>query len=115
MIVFARRFVQKAGMLVALTALTIAACQSQNVDTDLSVVSTLSGRITVSAEVDTVADYSGFSVIVGREGADGVDTLGFALTTSDGRFRHPCRALRAAEFIRSSSLVKDRFCTSTRS
>jgi hypothetical protein len=74
------------GLLVILLAATVSACQTQAADTDSLVVSRLSGSVTVSAEVDSIADFSGFSVIVGREGLDGIDTLGFALTTSDGRF-----------------------------
>jgi hypothetical protein len=109
MMSFVRRLSQKAGMLAVLTILTISACQSQHVEAETTVTSHLTGTLTVSAEVDTVADYSGFSVIIGREGPDGLDTLGHAITTSDGRFstavRAPARGLYPLIIAREGSIL----------
>src|SRR5690554_2390239 len=65
---------------------TVAACRSQQRDADITVRSHLQGRVTVSAEIDTTENYSGFEVIVGREGVDGLDTLAFAVTDAGGFF-----------------------------
>ena len=46
----------------------------------------LSGRITVSAEVDSIPDYRNFEVIVLFEQGQQVDTLGYARTDSTGAF-----------------------------
>ena len=51
-----------------------------------NITSHLSGEITLSAEVDSVADYSGFQVIVGENLATGFDTLAIATTEADGKF-----------------------------
>ena len=55
--------------------------------TDRLVQSHLSGRITVSAEVDSIPDYRGFEVLVVQQAPDGaVDTLGFDVTSQQGAF-----------------------------
>ncbi|HMB92867.1 MAG TPA: hypothetical protein VKP65_18600, partial [Rhodothermales bacterium] len=46
----------------------------------------LSGRITVSAEVDSIPDYRDFEVIVANEQGQRVDTLAYAHTDSTGYF-----------------------------
>lgn len=47
----------------------------------------LQGRVTVSAEVDSIPDYQGFEVLVIRQTAEGnVDTLGYDVTSRDGAF-----------------------------
>ena len=55
--------------------------------TDGLVQAHLSGRITVSAEVDSIPDYRGFEVLVVRQERDGaVDTLGYDVTNQRGGF-----------------------------
>lgn len=49
----------------------------------------LSGRITVSAVVDSSGDYSGIEIIVTDGVQDGPDTLGYAVTAMDGSFETP--------------------------
>lgn len=56
------------------------------------VQSTLQGRITVRASVDTTQDYSGFRVLVMDTDGRSVDTLGHAETNSDGWFETNVRA-----------------------
>ena len=46
----------------------------------------IEGEITLSAEIDTLADYSGFEVLVARESNVSLDTLAFAQTNYDGQF-----------------------------
>lgn len=82
------------GLLSLMFAMTVAACQSQEREDDTSVRSHLEGRVTVSAEIDTTADFSGFEVIVGNEGIDGLDTLAFAVTNSEGFFETDVTAPR---------------------
>ena len=50
------------------------------------VKSYLEGRITLSAEIDTLANYSGFEVLVAKEYEDRVDTLALAETDIEGYF-----------------------------
>ncbi len=50
------------------------------------ITSYLEGRISLSTEVDTVADYSGFRVLVADQRANRIDTLAFAETDTSGYF-----------------------------
>jgi len=51
------------------------------------VQSHLQGRITVSAEVDSIPNYQGFEVLVLRQTPEGnVDTLGYDVTNREGAF-----------------------------
>lgn len=101
-------------ILVALS-ITNSACRSQAQDMDTGVRSYLEGTITVSAEIDSTADYRGFEVIVGREGIDGIDTLAFAVTDRDGTFQvdveapnrgiYPLLIAREGTILRAGQLV----------
>ena len=76
--------------LTCLTALlflvvTLPACASED-QQDPPVTSHLHGRITVSAEVDSSTDYSGFRVLVAEAQGRRVDTLAHAVTDTSGRF-----------------------------
>ncbi len=51
-----------------------------------TVHSFLEGQITLSAEIDSVADYSGFEILVAERKEEGIDTLGFAQTDVEGKF-----------------------------
>lgn len=50
------------------------------------VQSHLEGRITVSSQIDTTRDYSGFRVLVVQAEGRALDTLGQAITGPDGRY-----------------------------
>lgn len=73
-------------LLLVSLAMTNVACRLQAQGVDTSVRSHLKGTVSVDAEIDSRGDYSGFEVIVGNDGIDGLDTLAFALTLSDGTF-----------------------------
>jgi peroxiredoxin len=77
-------------MLVAVLMVTsdTEAVQAQPDTSSNSLVqSRLQGRITVSAEVDSIPDYRGFEVLVVRQAPDGaVDTLGYDVTNQQGAF-----------------------------
>ncbi len=47
----------------------------------------LQGHLSVHAEIDSVADYRGFEILVALNAGTGVDTLGYAVTDSLGAFR----------------------------
>ncbi|MFW5972375.1 MAG: hypothetical protein ACOCTG_00170, partial [Bacteroidota bacterium] len=104
------RLVRRTGMLVVVSALSIAACQSQVREADLSVRSYLEGTVTISPDIDTTASYAGFEVIVGNEGPDGLDTLAFALTDAGGRFRTdveaPLRGIYPILIAREGTILK---------
>ena len=84
-------------LIIALLTISISAC-SQNADAGQQqndIVSHLSGQITLSAEIDSVADYSGFEVLVGENIAGRFDTLAYVETDVDGQFATEVRAPRA--------------------
>ncbi|NNE69972.1 MAG: hypothetical protein HKN29_06360 [Rhodothermales bacterium] len=56
------------------------------------VASHLSGRLMISAEVDSLADYSGFEVVVVSNLEGDIDTLAVAETDMEGRFETGVRA-----------------------
>lgn len=70
----------------------------------------LSGRITVSAEVDSIPDYRDFEVIVAFEQAQQMDTLGYARTDSTGYFETdvvaPDRGIYALVIKRRGTVLK---------
>ena len=81
----------------ALLALSLAACgaekQSEPASDPLPVTAWLGGTITVSADVDSTADYSGIQVLVVMpDDAGDLDTLGAATTDAEGRFATALRA-----------------------
>lgn len=47
----------------------------------------LQGTIRVNPEVDSTEDYAGFEVLVAQQAGESVDTLGYATTDRQGRFR----------------------------
>ncbi len=98
------------SLLLVILAFTNSACSSQAQDVDNSVRSHLRGTITVSAEIDTIANYSGFEVIVGAEGIDGLDTLAFATTDRSGQFETdieaPNRGLYPILIARDGSILR---------
>ncbi len=69
-------------------ALWMAACGQQDAASveETTVHSYLEGRLTVSAEVDSVPDYRDFEVLVALNNEGEPDTLGFAITDSTGGF-----------------------------
>lgn len=56
--------------------------------------SILEGEITLSAEVDSIPDFSGFEILVGERTADGMDTLAFSTTDQAGKFAMEVNAPR---------------------
>ncbi len=79
-----------AGLAVGVVLLT--ACGPGEAATPPDVRSYLEGRVTVSAEVDSVQDYRGFEILVASQDSAGVDTLGYAVTDPDGAFTMEVRA-----------------------
>lgn len=65
---------------------TVAAAGCSSDPEEPQVTSYLEGTITVSAEVDSSTDYSGFRVLVAQAQGRGVDTLAHAITDSTGHF-----------------------------
>lgn len=55
-------------------------------DSSAQVASHVSGRLTISAEVDSLADYSGFEVVVVSNLEGDIDTLAVTETDVEGRF-----------------------------
>ena len=74
------------------------------------VTSFVEGQITLSTEIDTLADYSGFEVLVAKTLDDRVDTLAFAETNIEGFFSMDVVAPRADIYTlvigRSGSILK---------
>ena len=56
------------------------------VQSSADVRSYIEGQITLSTEIDSVADFSGFEILVASRRVDGIDTLGFATTDDTGNF-----------------------------
>jgi peroxiredoxin len=52
----------------------------------------VSGRLSISADVDSVADYRDFEVLIASNLDGDIDTLGFARTDSLGNFSTPVRS-----------------------
>lgn len=70
-------------VLLTLFLTTLAACG----EPEPVVRSHVSGQLTVSSEIDSTGDFRDFEVVVvRRDPADDVDTLGLALTDADGHF-----------------------------
>jgi len=67
-------------------ALSMAACGQKDAVEETTVHSYLEGRLTVSAEIDSVPDYRDFEVLVALNNEGLPDTLGFAVTDSTGGF-----------------------------
>ncbi len=59
------------------------------------VQSYLEGEISLSADVDSTADFSGFGVLVAERTETGIDTLAFATTGEDGTFAMDITAPRS--------------------
>ena len=92
-----------------------AACGQQDASSavpvrDDPVRSHLSGRLTVSADVDSVADYRGFEVLVALDNQGQPDTLGYAETDSAGAFQldvtAPTRGIYAIVISRRGQILK---------
>ena len=60
---------------------------------DAGISSYLEGRLTVSAEIDSISDYRDFEVLVASQQEGDIDTLGFAVTDSTGYFSLKVSAL----------------------
>ncbi|MEM8486499.1 MAG: TlpA disulfide reductase family protein [Bacteroidota bacterium] len=50
------------------------------------VQSHLAGEITLSADIDSTADFSGFGILVADRTEEGLDTLAYTSTDTDGKF-----------------------------
>ncbi len=96
-------------------ALAGAACGQQEAANavsapDAPVRSYLTGRLTVSAEVDSVQDYRGFEVLVALDNEGQPDTLGYAETDSTGAFQldvtAPRRGIYALILSRRGQILK---------
>ncbi len=92
-----------------------AACGQQEAagpgpDREIPVHSYLSGRLSVSADVDAVADYRGFEVLVALDNQGQPDTLGYAETDSAGAFQlditAPTRGIYALIISRRGQILK---------
>ena len=77
---------------------------------DTTVQSYLAGRLTVSADVDTVQDYRGFEVLVALDNQGEPDTLGYGETDSTGAFQlditAPTRGIYALIISRRGQILK---------
>ena len=81
--------------LVAVILLVLSACsdESSTPAEPAGVTSHLAGTFSVDAAVDSVADYSGFEVLVAvRDTTGALDTLGYAETDRTGRFAMTVKA-----------------------
>ncbi len=92
-----------------------AACGQQEAVSSVSdregpVRSHLSGQLTVSAEVDSVADYRDFEVLVALDNAGQPDTLGYGISDSTGAFAldvvAPARGIYALIIGRRGQILK---------
>ena len=104
---FARSFGLALGLCVAIVACGQDADAGRQSST---VTSHLSGQITLSAEIDSLSDFSGFEVIVGENTTGVFDTLAYAETNADGLFEMDVRAPRSAIYslvlARSGSILR---------
>ena len=84
-------FLAAAGTLFVLTfSASVSGCGGQ----DAPVVSHVEGRLTVSADVDSSDNYSGFEIVVVNSEHGDVDTLATATTDDSGSFSMVVRAQR---------------------
>lgn len=79
------RWMRTCAAALCLLVATLPACASEE-QTAPPATSHLHGRITVSTEVDSSTDYSGFRVLVAEAQGRRVDTLAHAVTDTSGRF-----------------------------
>ncbi len=74
------------------------------------VQSYLEGQIKLSTEIDSVADYSGFEILVADRSSGDVDTLAFATTDAEGRFAMnviaPRKNIYSLVLARSGSILR---------
>ena len=80
------------------TLFLIAACGSSPAQDEPSIQSVLEGTITVSSQVDSTPNYSGFSVLVVEPVGQEVDTLGLAQTDTSGAFQMTVQARERAVY-----------------
>ena len=71
------------ALLVGVVTMTVVACGGES---SAQVRSHVYGQLTVSTDVDSLADHSGFEVLVVSNQQADLDTLGVAETDSEGRF-----------------------------
>ena len=95
----------------ALTMPGVACSQQQGASADKdSVRSTLTGRLTVLAEVDPTEDYRDFEVLVAVDNQGAPDTLGYGVTDSTGAFyievTAPARGIYALLVSRRGTMLK---------
>ena len=76
------------GMLsLLITSLCIACGQEAGAEQRSEEVhSHLQGEITLSTEIDSVADYSGFEILVANRTETSIDTLAYTVTDAEGKF-----------------------------
>lgn len=95
----------------------LVACQEPDTE-ESAVQGRLAGTITVNPQVDSVAEYSGFEVLVIEATGREIDTLGYAVTGPDGSFATDVLARdrgiyllmvrrRGATLLRSEYVVAD--------
>ncbi|NND70652.1 MAG: hypothetical protein HKN43_03650 [Rhodothermales bacterium] len=93
-------------------AVSLTGCRSKP---SATVQSYLSGTLTVSADADSTGDYSGFEVaVLSANTEDDLDTLGYAITNTDGTFemalRSDERGIFPVEIRRNDRLlIRDQF------
>lgn len=75
------------------------------------VKSHLHGQITLSTEVDSVGDFSGFEILVAQVAENSIDTLAFTTTDSEGMFAMDINAPRSNIYRlvigRNGSILRD--------
>lgn len=84
-------------LITSILAIAFLSCSS-NADAGQTledVTSYIEGQITLSAEIDSVADFSGFEVLVGKLIDGALDTLALTETDSTGNFAMDIRAPKA--------------------
>ena len=96
----------------AVAVLWLVGCRRDDTST---VESHFSGRLTVSSEIDSTGDFSGFEVaVLSSDTEDDLDTLGYTVTGADGSFQMALRARERGIYpleIRRNDrlLVRDQF------
>ena len=85
------------AFITSIVAIAFLSCSS-NADAGQSlddVTSYIEGQITLSTEIDSVADYSGFEVLIGQTTEGSLDTLALTETDSEGNFAMDIRVPKA--------------------